>query len=150
MSASRWQTGPLDIFDWLQDTDTSLGELFLPSIFTRLQKKEGPEMEIGQPAPVEVDPVKYPDIIPVLPLRGVVVYPQTAVPLTIGQPRSIKLMDDISATTEKLVGLVAARNPDLEEPDPADLYQVGTIATIHRLFRAPDNTIRLLPGCGVR
>jgi len=41
-------------------------------------------MEIGQPAPVEVDPVKYPDIIPVLPLRGVVVYPQTAVPLTIG------------------------------------------------------------------
>jgi len=144
MSASRWQTGPLDVFDWLQDTDTALEDLLLPSIFTRLQKKEGQDAEIGQPAPVEVDPVKYPDVIPVLPLRGVVVYPQTAVPLTIGQPRSIKLMDDISATTEKLVGLVAARNPELEEPGPADLYQVGTIATVHRLFRAPDNTIRLL------
>ncbi|HEY5157519.1 MAG TPA: LON peptidase substrate-binding domain-containing protein, partial [Anaerolineales bacterium] len=144
MSASRWQTGPLDVFDWLQDTDSSLEDIFLPSIFTRLQKKEGPDAEIGQPAPVEVDPAKYPDIIPVLPLRGVVVYPQTAVPLTIGQPRSIKLMDDISATTEKLVGLVAARNPELEEPGPADLFQVGTIATVHRLFRAPDNTIRLL------
>ena len=78
------------------------------------------------------------------PLRGVVVYPQTAVPLTIGQPRSIKLVDDVSATTDKLIGLVAARNPEIEEPGPADLYTIGTIATVHRLFRAPDNTIRLL------
>jgi len=144
MSASRWRTGPLDVFDWLQDTDTSLEDLFLPSIFTRLQKKEGQDVEIVQPAPVEVNPVKYPDIIPILSLRGVVVYPQTVVPLTIGQPRSIKLVDDVSGTTEKLVGMVAAHNPDLEEPGPADLYQVGTIATVHRLFRAPDNTIRLL------
>jgi ATP-dependent Lon protease len=144
MSASRWHTGPIDVFDLLQDTDTSLEDLLLPSIFTRLQKKEGQDAEVTQPLPLETDAVKYPDIIPVLPLRGVVVYPQTAVPLTIGQPRSIRLVDDVSVTTEKLVGLVAARNPDLEEPGPKDLYQVGTIATVHRLFRAPDNTIRLL------
>ena len=144
MSASRWNTGPLDVFDWLQDTDTSLDDLFLPSIFTRLQKKDGQDQDLAQPAPVEGESVKYPDIIPILPLRGVVVYPQTAVPLTIGQPRSIKLVDDVSITTEKLVGLVAARNPDIEEPGPADLFQIGTVATVHRLFRAPDNTIRLL------
>jgi ATP-dependent Lon protease len=144
MSASRWHTGPLDVFDWLQENDTSLEELFLPSIFTRLQKKEGQDQELPHPALVEADSVKYPDIIPVLPLRGVVVYPQTAVPLTIGQARSIKLVDDVSSTTEKLIGLVAARNPDIEEPGAADLYDIGTIATVHRLFRAPDNTIRLL------
>ncbi len=53
-------------------------------------------------------------------------------------------MDDVSSTTDKLVGLIASRNPDLENPGPDDLYPVGTIASVHRLFRAPDNTIRLL------
>ena len=144
MSASRWHSGPLEIFDWLQDSDTSLEDLFLPSIFTRLQKKDEQDNDLVAPASVDAETIKYPEIIPILPLRGVVVYPQTAVPLTIGQPRSIKLVDDVSATTGKLIGLVAARNPEIEEPGPADLYTVGTIATVHRLFRAPDNTIRLL------
>ena len=144
MSASRWHTGPLDVFDWLQDNDTSLEDLFLPSIFTRLQKKDENDKSVMQPAPVKGDAMKYPEIVPILPLRGVVVYPQTAVPLTIGQARSIKLVDEVSGTSEKLIGLVAARNPEIEEPGPADLYSIGTIATVHRLFRAPDNTIRLL------
>jgi len=144
MSATRWHTGPLDVFNWLQESDTSLEDLFLPSIFTRLQKKDDQEKGVVQPASVEGETIKYPEIIPILPLRGVVVYPQTAVPLTIGQPRSIKLVDEVSATTAKLIGLVAARNPEIEEPGPADLFTVGTIATVHRLFRAPDNTIRLL------
>lgn len=144
MSASRWHTGPLDVFDWLQDSDTSLEDLFLPSIFTRLQKKDEQDKGLVKPASVNGETIKYPEIIPILPLRGVVVYPQTAVPLTIGQPRSIKLVDDVSGMTEKLIGLVATRNPEIEEPGPADLYTVGTLATVHRLFRAPDNTIRLL------
>jgi len=65
------------------------------------------------------------------------------VPLTIGQPRSIRLVDDVVAG-DRLVGLVASRNPDLENPCPEDLFQIGTLATVHRLFRAPDGTIRLL------
>ncbi len=144
MSASRWHTGPLEVFDWLQENDTSLEDLFLPSIFTRHQKKDDQDKSIVQPSSVDGETIKYPDIIPILPLRGVVVYPQTAVPLTIGQPRSIKLVDDVSSTTDKLIGLLAARNPEIEEPGPADLYSIGTVATVHRLFRAPDNTIRLL------
>ncbi|MBL8152613.1 MAG: endopeptidase La [Anaerolineae bacterium] len=84
-----------------------------------------------------------PENLPILPLRGVVVYPQTAIPLTVGQPRSIKLVDDVIAG-DRLIGLVAARNPDLETPGPEDVYQIGTLASIHRLFRAPDGTIRLL------
>ncbi|MFN2145642.1 MAG: endopeptidase La [Anaerolineales bacterium] len=84
-----------------------------------------------------------PDELPILPLRGVVVYPNTGVPLTIGQPRSIKLVDDVVAG-DRLVGLVASKKPDLETPDPDDLFSIGTVATVHRLFRAPDGTIRLL------
>jgi ATP-dependent Lon protease len=144
MSASRWHTGPLEFLDWLQDSDKSLEDLFLPSIFTRLQKKDEQDKGLVSSVPMEEELVKYPDVLPILPLRGVVVYPQTAVPLTIGQARSIKLVDEVSVTPTKLIGLVAARNPEVEEPGPADLYSLGTIATVHRLFRAPDNTIRLL------
>ncbi len=144
MSASRWHTGPLEFLDWLQDSDKSLEDLFLPSIFTRLQKKDEQDKSLVSNLPMEEEQVKYPDVLPILPLRGVVVYPQTAVPLTIGQARSIKLVDEVSGTPTKLIGLVAARNPEIEEPGPADLYSLGTIATVHRLFRAPDNTIRLL------
>ena len=84
-----------------------------------------------------------PEQLPVLPLRGVVVYPHTAVPLTIGQARSIKLVDDAVAAG-RLIGLVTSRDPELELPGPDDLYPIGTVAAIQRLFRAPDGTIRLI------
>ncbi|MEJ2012764.1 MAG: endopeptidase La [Anaerolineales bacterium] len=87
--------------------------------------------------------IEIPDELPILPLRGVVVYPHTATPLTIGQARSIKLVDDVVAS-HRLIGLVAARNPELELPGPDDLYDFGTVASIQRLFRAPDGTIRLI------
>ena len=84
-----------------------------------------------------------PQELPVLPLRGLVVYPQTAIPLTVGQPRSIKLVDDVVAA-DRLVALVTAQDPELEKPGPDDVYRIGTLASIHRLYRAPDGTIRLL------
>ncbi len=71
------------------------------------------------------------------------VYPNTAVPLTVGQARSIRLVDDVVGG-DKLVGLVAALTPEKETPGPNELYQIGTIATVHRLLRAPDGTVRLL------
>ena len=86
---------------------------------------------------------EFPKIIPILPLRGLVVYPQTAVPLTIGQPRSIRLVDE-AVSSERWVGLVTSRDEKKENPEPSDLFEYGTAAIIHRLFRAPDGTIRLL------
>lgn len=91
----------------------------------------------------EFDVLDIPDELPILPLRGLVVYPHTALPLTIGQPRSIRLVDDV-ATTHKLIGLVASEKPELELPGPGDLYRYGTVASIQRLLRAPDGTIRLI------
>lgn len=87
--------------------------------------------------------INIPDELPILPLRGVVVYPHTATPLTIGQSRSVKLVDDVVAG-HRMIGLVASRNPELELPGPSDLYQYGTVATIQRMLRAPDGTIRLI------
>lgn len=87
--------------------------------------------------------IELPDELPILPLRGLVVYPQTAIPLTVGQARSIKLVDDVVAGNRK-VGLIASKKPELDTPGPDDIYTIGTLATIHRLFRAPDGTIRLL------
>ncbi len=86
---------------------------------------------------------EIPDELPILPLRGIIVYPHTATPLNIGQARSIKLVDDVVAS-HRLIGLVAARNPELELPGPEDLFEYGTVASIQRLFRAPDGTIRLI------
>ncbi|TAK14946.1 MAG: endopeptidase La [Anaerolineae bacterium] len=100
----------------------------------------------GESEPVlipELGDQPIPGILPILPLRGVVVYPHTGVPLTVGQERSIRLVDDV-VSGDRLVGLVASINPELETPAPKDMYQVGTVATVHRLFRAPDGTIRLL------
>ena len=93
--------------------------------------------------PTGGDALKIPEELPILPLRGLVVYPQTAVPLLVGQPRSVRLVDDVVAG-DRLVGLVASHDPELEEPGPDQIHRVGTLAAVHRLFRAPDGTIRLL------
>src|SRR5512142_885855 len=138
MPASRWQTSMAELMDWMGQADEEL-RLLIPSVLPGVGKTEGStESQDGG-----ADTPKYPEVLPILPLRGVVVYPQTAVPLTVGQPRSIKLVDDVVAA-DKLVGLVAAVNPDLETPGPKDLYKVGVIATVHRLLRATDGTVRLL------
>ena len=87
--------------------------------------------------------LESPRELPLLPLRGLVVYPQTTIPLTVGQPRSIRLIDEVVAG-ERLIALVASRDPELETPGPEDVYECGRLAKIRRLFRAPDGTIRLL------
>jgi ATP-dependent Lon protease len=128
--------------DSFENTDDDMLNMYMESVFSRFAKKE----EGASDSPEEGgknEGQKYPDVLPILPLRGVVVYPNTAVPLTVGQPRSIKLVDDVVGG-DKLVGLVAALDPENEMPGPNELYRVGTIATVHRLLRAPDGTVRLL------
>ena len=96
-----------------------------------------------QDEPDTEETIPVPEELPILPLRGLVVYPQTAIPLTVGQARSVRLVDDV-INGDRLVGLVMAKDPELETPGPEDVHTVGTLASIHRLFRAPDGTIRLL------
>ena len=91
----------------------------------------------------EEEALAVPEELAILPLRGVVVYPLTFQALNVGQPRSIQLVD--TATVNKqMIGLVASRDADIEEPGPDDVYQIGVAANIHRMIKAPDGTIRLL------
>ena len=86
---------------------------------------------------------QVPSHIPILPLRGLVVFPMTAVPIRVGQPRSVRLIDD-AIIRKQLIGLVTSRDPEVEDPGPEDVYRVGTIAAVHRLFKSPDGTLTLI------
>lgn len=97
----------------------------------------------------EDDELKLPDVLPILPLRGLVAYPQTAVPLTVGQPRSVALID-ATMSKDRLIGLFTSRKPELEMPGPDDIHPIGVLAYIQRIFRAPDGTIRILVQCQAR
>jgi ATP-dependent Lon protease len=138
----------LDNVNWQEEDDLILKELLLrltlPAQFQDEIINTGESLSIGdQPEDSQIV-TEIPSSLPILPLRGLVVYPETALPLTIGQPRSIRLVDDVVAGDDRLIGLVTSLDPDLEVPEPKDLYSVGTVAMVHRLFRAPDGTIRLL------
>jgi ATP-dependent Lon protease len=98
----------------------------------------------GEPLEIEVpSSPTLPDALPVLPLRETVAFPDTLTPLAVGQPRSIELVND-ALGGNRMVVMVASRNPELETPGPTDLYDVGVVATIARMMRAPDGTLRLL------
>jgi ATP-dependent Lon protease len=85
-----------------------------------------------------------PSELPILPLRGTVVYPLTVLPLNVGQPRSLRLVDEVSTSPNRLVGLMTIKNDKFEDAGPEDVYEVGTVAVIHRMLRAPDGTVRLI------
>ena len=123
--------------------DLTLEDLLLKQIVPQVIRP-GEKMDEESIAEDEETGPAIPSVLPILPLRGLVVYPQTAVPLTIGQPRSIRLVDDVVAGENRLIGLIASRDPELETPEPKDLFKIGTAAMVHRLFRAPDGTIRLV------
>jgi ATP-dependent Lon protease len=84
-----------------------------------------------------------PEGLPVLPLKDSVAFPDTLTPLAIGQERSVKLVNDVLAG-ERMLVMVASKDPDLEAPSPADLYSVGVAGTVARMIKVPDGTLRIL------
>jgi ATP-dependent Lon protease len=92
-------------------------------------------------APTAILPL--PEALPVLPLRDSVAFPDTITPLAVGQPRSIKLIDDVLGGSRMLV-MVASRDSEKEEPTPADLYDVGVVGVVERMVKVPDGTLRIL------
>ena len=84
-----------------------------------------------------------PDTLPILPLRDAVVFPYQVVPLLVGQPRSVQLVDEVMRA-DRLIGLVAIRRQEAQPPGPDDVYRVGTAAAIHQLLRSPDGSLRLV------
>ena len=81
--------------------------------------------------------------LPILPLKDTVTYPNTLTPLAIGQERSIQLVNDVLGG-ERLLVMVASKNPELDLPGPADLYDVGVAGVVARMLKVPDGTLRIL------
>ena len=84
-----------------------------------------------------------PAALPVLPLKETVIYPDTLTPLAVGQPRSMRLVNEV-LSGERMLALVAARDPELDEPGPDELFDVGVVGIVARMLKVPDGTIRIL------
>ncbi len=96
--------------------------------------------ELEEAAPTQVE---LPPVLPVLPLKETVVFPESMAPLAIGQERSVRLIDDVVAG-DRLLALVTVRTPEVETPGWDDLYEIGTAAVVHKMIRVPDGTLRIL------
>lgn len=82
-------------------------------------------------------------LMPLLPLRDVVVYPHLVIPLFVGREKSVNALE-IASNTNKQILLVAQKSANKDEPDANDLYDVGTIATVLQMLKLPDGTVKVL------
>ena len=87
--------------------------------------------------------LEYPRELPILPLRNMVAYPLSVVPLLVGIPRSVKLIED-ALNGDKIVGLVAMPDSSVETPMPGQTYEVGTVAKLDRVVKTSDNTLQVM------
>ena len=86
---------------------------------------------------------RLPDGLPILPLRDTVTFPGMLTPLAVGQERSIQLVNDVLGG-ERMLAMVASRDPEKEEPGAEDLYEVGVAGTVARMLKVPDGSLRIL------
>jgi len=95
------------------------------------------DIEQNQEKIKDEDIPNLPEMLPILPLRNTVVFPDQVIPLMVGRRRSVKLVDE-AYEKESLVGLMAQKDGKVENPTPDDLFEYGTLATILKIFKMPD------------
>src|SRR5215831_18989615 len=88
-------------------------------------------------------PLSIPSELPILPLRDTVLFPNSFMPLAVARESSVHLIDDAIAGG-KLIAVFTQRDASIEEPVQADLYPVGTATHIHKMFKLPDGSLRLI------
>src|SRR5689334_19072289 len=98
---------------------------------------------------VEELPPDLPDRLPVLPLRDTVTYPDTLTPLSVGQERSIQLVND-ALTADRMLVMLGSKDPELETPGPDQLHTVGVAGVVARMLKVPDGSLRILVQAGQR
>ncbi len=91
----------------------------------------------------EMNNEELPSSLPILPLRNMVLFPGVVIPITAGRDKSIKLIDDANAAG-KIIGVVAQRNEEVEDPTKDDIYQIGTVARILRVLKMPDGNVTVI------
>src|SRR5205809_6170296 len=88
-------------------------------------------------------PLSIPSELPILPLRDTVLFPNSFMPLAVARESSVRLIDDAIANG-KLIAVFTQRDAAIEEPTQEDLYTVGTATHIHKMFKLPDGSLRLI------
>jgi ATP-dependent Lon protease len=86
---------------------------------------------------------KIPDELPLLPVRDIVLYPNMVLPLAVGREKSIKALEE-AMSSNRLIFVVSQKNLQVEEPEPNDIYQMGTVCEVLQILRMPDGTIKSL------
>ncbi len=89
------------------------------------------------------EPVSIPQELPILPLRDTVLFPNSFMPLAVARESSVRLIDDAIAGG-KMIAVFTQRDAGVEEPTQADLYSVGTATHVHKMFKLPDGSLRLI------
>src|SRR3990170_3294317 len=84
-----------------------------------------------------------PETLPIIPLRDMVIYPYTVIPILVSEEKSIKAVES-AMSSHRIIGAVTSKSKDVESIGPADLYSVGTAAIIHKLLRLPDKGMALI------
>jgi len=87
--------------------------------------------------------VARPAVLPVLPLRDIVVFPHMIVPLFVGREKSIKALEDVMREDKQIL-LIAQKNAGDDDPSADDIYRVGTVAAVLQLLKLPDGTVKVL------
>jgi ATP-dependent Lon protease len=112
-----------------------------------LQAEPGPKPDtqstIASGAPSQARIAQIPDTLSILPVRGFVVFPGTIIPLNVRRAASIKLLDETLPET-KIIGLLTQRDESVEDPQPQDLYDVGTAALVLKMIRQSDDHVLVL------
>ena len=84
--------------------------------------------------------MELPSLLPILPLRNAILFPNTVIPVTVGRPKSIQLIND-TFRAGRLLGAVTQLDAKVEEPTPSDIYRIGTLGRIVKTIEMPDDTI---------
>ena len=88
-------------------------------------------------------PLTIPDELPILPLRDTVLFPNSFMPLAVARESSVRLIDE-AISAGKLIGVFTQRDASVDEPQQSDLYDIGTASHIHKMFKLPDGSLRLI------
>ena len=86
---------------------------------------------------------EIPVVLPVLPLRNIVVFPGMIVPLFVGRDKSIRALEDVMADDKEML-LVSQKDGDQDDPQPSDMHEIGTIGTVLQMLKLPDGTVKVL------
>ncbi len=98
-----------------------------------------PVMNIESPVQ-DLKDAELPDLLPILPLRNAILFPNTVIPVTVGRPKSIQLINDVFRSG-RLLGAVTQREAKVEDPGPEDIYTIGTLGRVVKTIEMPDDTI---------